>query len=68
MAKSCENCGEKVYDGYCTWCCEEYFIAEQYAMSEETIPVLLLDKIEEYQPQRRRNLEYKERKGIINEN
>jgi hypothetical protein len=53
MARSCENCGEKVYDGYCTWCCEEYFIAQQYERSEEDVPELLLEKIRDYEQQQK---------------
>ena len=28
--KSCEDCGCRVYGGFCTNCHEEVFIAEQY--------------------------------------
>ena len=28
--KTCEDCGCKVYGGYCTNCNEEHYIEEQY--------------------------------------
>lgn len=29
MLEYCENCGSRQYDGHCTWCHEETYIAEQ---------------------------------------
>lgn len=48
MKKHCENCGCKVYKGYCTNCCEEYFIAEQYNDLDMPVPESIVKKIEEY--------------------
>lgn len=28
--KYCDDCGEKVFNGHCTWCHEEVYIAEQH--------------------------------------
>lgn len=34
----CEDCGERMYGGFCTNCDEEHFIAEQYRELGESIP------------------------------
>jgi hypothetical protein len=52
MADYCNDCGNKVYGGYCTWCHEEVFIAEQYERSDEPVPDLLLEKIATFEPKR----------------
>ena len=36
--KECENCGSKVYSGYCVNCNEEHFIEEQYIELDMNIP------------------------------
>jgi hypothetical protein len=51
--QGCENCGERVYGGYCVNCHEEVFIAEQYRRSGEPVPDVLLEKIAEFNPQTR---------------
>lgn len=38
MCSTCENCGSKVYGGYCVNCNEEHFIEEQYIELGEKIP------------------------------
>lgn len=38
MSRSCPDCGERMYDGACTWCHEEIYIAEQYEMDGEAVP------------------------------
>jgi len=53
MAYTCDDCGEKVYGGYCTNCHEEVFIAEQYELDGETVPDALLEKIAEFKPKDR---------------
>jgi len=52
---ACENCGSRVYGGYCVNCHEEVFIAEQYELDGEPVPDLLLDKIAEFEPQQDRD-------------
>lgn len=34
---TCEDCGSKVYNGHCTWCHEETYIAEQNYSNDEPI-------------------------------
>lgn len=51
----CDDCGEKVYGGYCTNCHEEVFIADQYERSGEPVPDALLIKIAEFEPKEQRN-------------
>lgn len=45
---TCEDCGCRIYSGYCTNCCEEYFIAEQYEDLGEPVPEVIHKKIVEY--------------------
>lgn len=54
MAYACDDCGERVYDGYCTNCHEEVFIAEQYELDGEPVPGALLERIAEFTPKERR--------------
>jgi len=42
--KTCENCGCKVYNGYCTNCNEEHFIEEQYMENNDYIPDIIYKK------------------------
>jgi len=37
MSSYCENCGSKSYNGHCTWCHEETYIAEQNYSNDEPI-------------------------------
>jgi peptide methionine sulfoxide reductase MsrB len=34
----CPDCGSKMYNGACTWCHEELYIAEQYYETNTPIP------------------------------
>lgn len=49
----CENCGERMYGGYCTWCHEEVFIAEQYERDGEIVPDVIYEKLLEFENQRK---------------
>jgi hypothetical protein len=51
--QDCENCGARVYGGFCVNCHEEIFIAEQYERDGEAIPDALLDQIAQFEPQER---------------
>lgn len=42
--KTCEDCGSKIYSGYCVNCNEEHFIEEQYIELGETIPDCIYTK------------------------
>lgn len=44
---TCENCGCKVYGGYCTNCNEEHFIEEQYIELGDEVPKTIYDKARE---------------------
>ena len=48
--QNCDDCGERVYGGYCTNCHEEVFIADQYERDGEPVPDALLEKIAEFKP------------------
>jgi hypothetical protein len=48
MYHGCENCGSRVYEGYCVNCHEEVFIAQQYEIDGEPVPDILLDRIAEF--------------------
>jgi hypothetical protein len=52
---ACENCGSRLYGGYCVNCHEEVFIAQQYEADGESVPDLLLEKIAEFEPQEKRD-------------
>ena len=39
--QSCENCGCRMYNGFCVNCDEETYIAEQYLMDGESIPLVI---------------------------
>jgi len=54
--KTCENCGSRVYEGFCTWCDEEHFIAGQYREDGESVSQLIAD-IESDQVERKRTRE-----------
>jgi hypothetical protein len=54
MAYACNDCGEKVYGGYCTWCHEEWFIAQQCQLDGEPIPDALVEKIATFTPKERK--------------
>ena len=36
--QTCEDCGSRMSGGFCTWCNEEHFIAEQYHDLGESVP------------------------------
>lgn len=39
----CEDCGSRMYGGFCTNCDEEHFIAEQYRQDGEAVPKLIAE-------------------------
>lgn len=41
--KACEDCGCRMYGGFCTNCDEEVFIAGQYREDGESVPQLIAD-------------------------
>ena len=41
---TCEDCGCKMYNGFCTNCHEEVFIADQYRDLGEKVPKSIADK------------------------
>ncbi len=43
-SKTCEDCGCRVYNGHCTNCHEETFIADQYRDNNEAVPKSISDK------------------------
>jgi hypothetical protein len=47
MSSYCENCGCKVYDGFCTNCHEEVYIEEQYYELGEGCPDIIYEKAQE---------------------
>lgn len=38
MARTCENCGSRVYSLGCTWCDEEAYIEEQEYLTDVQYP------------------------------
>lgn len=48
---ACENCGCRVYGGYCVNCHEEVFIADQYRANGDPVPESMLDAIAQFEPQ-----------------
>jgi len=40
---TCEDCGSRVYEGFCTNCNEEHFIADQYRQDGESVPQAIAD-------------------------
>jgi hypothetical protein len=68
----CEDCGCKVYNGHCTNCHEETYIAEQNANMENTEDMIafspaFIEKVEQQKEEakeiiKNKNDEYKERK------
>lgn len=44
----CEDCGCKMYNGFCTNCHEEVFIEEQYIGLDEEIPNEIHEKSNEH--------------------
>lgn len=42
--QTCEDCGSKMSGGFCTWCNEEVFIAEQYQEIGEEVPEAISKK------------------------
>jgi hypothetical protein len=39
MMIACEDCGSRMYGGFCTNCDEEHFIADQYRSDGESVPL-----------------------------
>lgn len=54
--KSCENCGEKVYDGACVNCHEEIYIEQQYHDLNMPVP----ESIEQTAAIQRKEIQSKE--------
>lgn len=44
---TCEDCGERVYGGFCVNCHEEHFIAAQYLSEGEGVPPLIAEAADE---------------------
>lgn len=42
--KTCEDCGSKVYSGYCVNCNEEHYIEEQYIELDMVVPKSIYEK------------------------
>lgn len=42
--KTCEECGSKVYSGYCINCNEEHYIEEQYIELDMAVPKSIYEK------------------------
>ena len=42
--KTCEDCGCKVYGGYCVNCNEEHYIEEQYIELDMVVPKSIYEK------------------------
>ena len=51
---TCEDCGCRIYDGYCTNCDEVVFIAQQYYSDGESCPQSLADEVAALTPRRTR--------------
>ena len=45
--KYCEDCGNRVYNGHCTWCHKETYIYEQNIGNDELSPMSdeFMDKV-----------------------
>ena len=41
--EACDDCGCRMYGGFCTNCDEDHFIAEQYREDGESVPQLIAD-------------------------
>ena len=41
MSVNCEDCGSKLYGGFCVNCDEEYFIAQQYEELDMPVPEVI---------------------------
>ena len=52
--RTCEDCGCRVYGGFCVNCDEETFIADQYRDLGEAVPEIIRES-EKEQYQRRDN-------------
>lgn len=50
---ACEDCGCRMYGGFCTNCDEEHFIADQYRADGESVPQSIADA--EAEQRRRRD-------------
>lgn len=43
MNACCEDCGTRMYGGFCPNCDEEHFIADQYRYLGESVPQSIAD-------------------------
>ena len=60
--KTCENCGCKVYSGYCVNCNEEHFIEEQYIENNDYIPDVIYEKARKDDKEARKRLNLRKMK------
>jgi len=58
--KTCENCGCKVYGGYCVNCNEEHFIEEQYIEMHMEVPESIYNKSRKDDKEARKRLKKEE--------
>lgn len=65
--RTCEDCGSKIYGGYCTWCDESHFIAEQYIDLVEYVPQIIQEEAKEADKRAKRRQEEAEYKSYENE-
>lgn len=42
--RTCEDCGSRVYSGYCVNCNEEHYIEEQYIELDMEVPKSIYEK------------------------
>ena len=42
--KTCEDCGSKVYSGYCVNCNEDHYIEKQYIEQDMEVPETISQK------------------------
>lgn len=61
----CPDCGCKMYNGVCTNCHEEIYIAEQYYELDMPMPDSFKEKLEEVQ---QKQITYAKREDVKHEN
>jgi len=54
MVTYCENCGCKVFDGFCINCHEEIYIEEQYIDLDMPVPEIISEKANEFREEVKR--------------
>ena len=63
MMKTCEDCGCRVYGGFCTNCQEEIFIEAQYLEDGECAPQVIADSAQQQRDERF----FRDHRGILGE-